>query len=290
MCASAPVWRSTWSKSWKIAAIFPGVITDADYNTLAYEGICWLAKSNWHRTAYSESVAVPDVDRVIARIYRCWLYIIWTHGGHLWPQTADLAVPSRMLFFIAEGDVALADSPANLWFIDRNFHVGFYGIGSVAVRALQDWQNWLSGRLIAAFLLCRSTRCPTSSWRFCLDGRRNIRWAGDFNIRPKPVRLQMHSSLKAAMSLLVPEPGYVRFIRSGESLRRKVLSQPNTPIIILCSRKLHTSFIYDFTIPLKSIYDSVSSWWFRRLLQTWFWYGAFIQTPLQKVDPSVVPK
>ena len=39
------------------------------------------------------------------------------------------------MIFIAEGDSNLENPPANLWFIDRNFHVGFYGIGALAARA-----------------------------------------------------------------------------------------------------------------------------------------------------------
>ena len=44
-CApAAPVEEAPEAKVWKLAAIFPGVITDADYNTLAYEGIVGLQK------------------------------------------------------------------------------------------------------------------------------------------------------------------------------------------------------------------------------------------------------
>ncbi len=39
------------------------------------------------------------------------------------------------MVFIAEGDAPVADAPANLWFIDRNFNVGYYGIGATAALA-----------------------------------------------------------------------------------------------------------------------------------------------------------
>ena len=48
-----------------------------------------------------------------------------------------------------------------------------------------------------------------------------------------------------------------------------------------------TSFIYDFTIPLKSIYDSVQAGDLGGYYKLGFDTGAFIQTPLQNVDPSV---
>lgn len=62
--AAAPV-EEPAAKTYKLAAIFPGVITDADYNTLAYEGIVALKEATGIETAYSESVPVPDVDRVM---------------------------------------------------------------------------------------------------------------------------------------------------------------------------------------------------------------------------------
>ena len=129
---AAPAEESAEGKVWKLAAIFPGVITDADYNTLAYEGIVGLQQATGIETAYSESVAVPDVDRVMREYIDAGFNIIWTHGGQYVTQTAELAVTFPEVVFIAEGDAPLESSPANLWFIDRNFHVGYYGIGAVA--------------------------------------------------------------------------------------------------------------------------------------------------------------
>ncbi|HMN12169.1 MAG TPA: BMP family ABC transporter substrate-binding protein, partial [Bellilinea sp.] len=63
--------------TYKLAAIFPGVITDADYNTLAYVGVTELQKSAGVETAYSESVAVPDVERVMREYIDNGFNIIW---------------------------------------------------------------------------------------------------------------------------------------------------------------------------------------------------------------------
>lgn len=48
----------------------------------------------------------------------------------------ELAKEFPDVHFIAEGDAPIADPPANVWVIDRNFHVGFYGVGALA--ALQS--------------------------------------------------------------------------------------------------------------------------------------------------------
>uniref|UniRef100_UPI002ADE5E9C BMP family ABC transporter substrate-binding protein n=1 Tax=Bellilinea sp. TaxID=2838785 RepID=UPI002ADE5E9C len=83
--AATPAAQET-GKTYKLAAIFPGVITDADYNTLAYVGISELQKATGVQTAYSESVAVPDVDRVMREYIDGGYNIIWTHGGQFLTQ------------------------------------------------------------------------------------------------------------------------------------------------------------------------------------------------------------
>src|SRR3972149_5322700 len=53
------------AKTYKLAAIFPGVITDADYNTLAYVGVTDFPEKTGIENAYSKSVAIPDGDSVM---------------------------------------------------------------------------------------------------------------------------------------------------------------------------------------------------------------------------------
>ncbi len=84
---------------------------------------------------YSESVPVPDVDRAMREYIDLGYNIIWTHGGQFITQTVELAKVFPDVVFIAEGDAPVADAPANLWFIDRNFNVGYYGIGATAALA-----------------------------------------------------------------------------------------------------------------------------------------------------------
>jgi basic membrane protein A len=52
-------------QAFKLAAIFPGVITDADYNALGYLATTAVQTDLGIEVAYSESVAVPDVERVM---------------------------------------------------------------------------------------------------------------------------------------------------------------------------------------------------------------------------------
>ena len=138
------------AKEYKLAAIFPGVITDADYNTLAYIGVSEVSRNMGIESTYSESVAVPDVDRVMREYIDLGYNIIWTHGGQFVTQTVDLANAFPDVIFIAEGDANVENPPANLWFIDRNFQVGYYGIAAAAALASQSGKiAYLGGQSLA---------------------------------------------------------------------------------------------------------------------------------------------
>jgi len=75
----------------KLAAIFPGTITDADYNTLGHIGITSVKDDLGVEIAFSETVAVPDVDRVMREYIDDGSNIIFTHGGQFLNQTMELA-------------------------------------------------------------------------------------------------------------------------------------------------------------------------------------------------------
>ena len=121
----------------KLAAVFPGTITDADYNTLGNLGIEAVTANLSVESAFSESVAVPDVERVMREYIDDGFNIIFTHGGQFLSQTLALAEEFPDVNFIAEADAAVEDAPANVWVIVRNMEVGAYGVGAVAAQMTQ---------------------------------------------------------------------------------------------------------------------------------------------------------
>ncbi len=108
----------------KLAAIFPGTITDADYNTLGHIGITQVKDDLGVEIAFSETVPVPDVDRVMREYIDDGSNIIFTHGGQFLNQTMELAKEFPDVYFIAEADAEIADAPDNVWVIVRNMEVG----------------------------------------------------------------------------------------------------------------------------------------------------------------------
>lgn len=117
----------------KIAAIFSGPVTDADYNQLGYLALQAAEKAG-AQTTYTESTAVPDAERVLREYVADGNNVIWTHGSQFYDATAKVAADNPDVTFIGEFDGNPTDLPANVWTFDRQFHLGFYAIGVLASR------------------------------------------------------------------------------------------------------------------------------------------------------------
>jgi basic membrane protein A len=115
----------------KIAAIFSGPVTDADYNQLGYLAL-QAAEKQGATTTYTESVPVPDTERVLREYVADGNTVIWTHGSQFYDATAKVAADNPDIAFIGEFDGHPADLPKNVWTFDRQFHLGFYAVGVLA--------------------------------------------------------------------------------------------------------------------------------------------------------------
>lgn len=180
-CAVPASQPAAKESNFKFAAIFPGVITDADYNTLAYIGVTSLQKDPGIDTAYSESVAVPDVERVMREYIADGYNIIFTHGGQFFNQTLTLAKEFPDVYFIAEGDAPAQDPPPNVWVIDRNFHVGFYGIGALAAMQSQTGKIGYLGGLTLPFSYAEVHAMEQAISDLGLNVELKPVWVGNFN-------------------------------------------------------------------------------------------------------------
>lgn len=177
-CGAGP---ATGAKTLKLAAIFPGVVTDADYNSMGYLGAQAVQKDLGVEIAYSESVPVPDIDRVMREYIDGGSTIIWTHGSQFLNQTLELAKSFPEVVFIAEGDGKPEELPANVWLIDRNFQVGFYGVGALAARSTTTGKIGYIGGLTLPFSYSEVHAIEQA----IADSGKDVElipvWAGDFN-------------------------------------------------------------------------------------------------------------
>lgn len=169
------------AKVWKMAGIFPGVITDADYNTLGYLGLTEVKSSLGVEIAYSESVPVPDIDRVMREYIDQKFNIIWTHGSQFLNQTLELAKKTPDVVFIAEGDSEVKDPPANFWLVDRNFHLGYYAIGAIAAKATKSGKiGYIGGQTLPfSYAEVHAMEQAINDLGVKVDFKKV--WTGDFN-------------------------------------------------------------------------------------------------------------
>lgn len=292
-CQQTPAEPTQPAKVWKLAAIFPGVITDADYNTLAYLGVEAVKKDMGIETAYSESVPVPDVDRVMREYLDAGFNIIWTHGGQFVTQTLDLARQFPDMVFIAEGDALPADLPANVWFIDRNFHIGFYGIGALAARATQTGKIGYLGGLTLPFSYAEVHAIQQAIADSGLDVELIYVWAGDFN-DPAKSRQVADTLIAEGVDVIV---GSLNLGMQGVFEAAKAATGSKVLVTAKYSDKSQfapanyiTAVLYDFVGPLKEIVTRTAAGETGGYYPLGFATGVNLQFPLQNVDPALEPQ
>ncbi len=278
------------TKGLKLAAIFPGVITDADYNSMAYLGTEAVKKDLGVETAYSESVAVPDIDRVMREYVDGGYNIIWTHGGQYVTQTLELAKSFPDVVFIAEGDAQPEEMPANVWFIDRNFHVGFYGIGALAARATTTGKIGYIGGLTLPFSYAEVHAIQQA----ITDSGKTVEfkpvWAGDFN-DPAKSRQVADAMIAEGVDVIIGSlnlgmQGVFESVKANSGTKVLVTAKYSDKAQFAPDNYI-TSLIYDFSGPLKAIVTKVQAGEKGGYYPLGFDTGVKLQTPLNNVPASV---
>jgi basic membrane protein A len=276
--------------AYKLAAIFPGVISDSDYNTLGYLGAQAVQKDLGLEMAYSESVAVPDIDRVMREYIDQDFNIVWTHGSQYVNQTIDLAKAFPNVIFIAEGDAQPEGLGANVWFIDRNFHVGFYGIGALAARISKTGKIGYIGGLTLPFSYAEVHAMQQA----ITDSGKTVEfkpvWAGDFN-DPAKSRQVADTMIAEGYDVLVGSlnNGMLGVFEGAKaSTGDKILvTAKYTDKTSIAPDNYVTSLLYDFVKPMKDIVGKIQAGEKGGYYPLGFDTGVSIQTPLKNVDPSV---
>lgn len=172
----------------KVAAIFSGPTTDADYNALGLEALK-TAEKDGAEISYSESVAVPDIERVLQEYVADGYNVIWTHGSQFYEATAKIAAQSPDVNFIGEFDGEPEGQPENVWVIDRNFHTVFYPIGALAASVSKSGKVGYLGGLSLPFSFAE-VHAVQQAFQ---DSGKSVSlkpvWSGDFNDTVKAQQL-----------------------------------------------------------------------------------------------------
>lgn len=277
------------SQEYKLAAIFPGVITDADYNTLGYIGVTAVQTDLGIEVAYSESVAVPDVERVMREYIDDGFNIIFTHGGQFVSQTTALAQEFPEVYFIGEGDAPVEDAPENFWIIDRNFHVGFYAIGALAAKQTQTGKiGYISG-LSLPFSYAEVHAVEQAIDDLGLDVEMTPVWAGDFNDPTKARELtdaMIAEGVDVIMgSLNLGMFGLFEGVKGASGqvwATAKYVDKAN-----FAPDNYVTAVLYDWAGPLKDIVGKIMAGEAGGYYPLGFDTGVAIQMPLQNVPDEL---
>lgn len=272
-----------------VAGVFPGVITDADYNTLGFLALKSVEKERGIKVAYSENVAVPDVERVMREYIDLKFNIIWAHGGQFISQTEKLAREFKNVTFIAEADAPLPERPNNLWVIDRNFHVGFYAIGALAAMLTQSGKIAYVGGVTLPFAYSEVHAIQQALRNQQRAVELKVVWVGDLNDPAKARQVADAVIAEGADvimgSLNLGMLGIFEAVKAAP--RRMWVTAKYTDKLKFAPEHYVTSLLYDFAGPLRAIVRRVERGETSGYYPLGFDTGVALQFPLRNVPAPV---
>lgn len=274
----------------KLAAIFPGTITDADYNTLGHLGITAVHDDLGVEIAFSESVPVPDVDRVMREYIDDGSNIIFTHGGQFLSQTLELAKEFPDVNFIAEADAEVPDAPDNVWVIVRNMEIGAYGGGAVAAQMTDTGKIGYITGLTLPLTYAEVHAIEQVIADLGLDVEVIPVWAGDFN-DPSKARELADALISDDVDVIVTSLnlgtlGVLEAAKSAESDVQVIAKY--TDKSEFAPENYVTSMLYDFAGPLVDIVGNIQGGESGGMYQLGFDTGIGLQLPLQNTGDDAL--
>lgn len=273
----------------RLAIILPGVITDADYNTLGYVAGTEVQSNLGVDMAYSENVAVPDVDRVMREYIDGDYNVIFTHGGQFVSQTRDLAAEFPEVYFIAESDAPEEDPPPNLWVIDRNFQTGFYAIGALAAKQTQTGRIGYIGGLTLPFSYAEVHAIEQALEDLGSDAELRTVWAGDFN-DPSAARELADAMIADDVDVLMGSLNLGMFgvFESARAASDQVwVTAKYSDKSSFAPDHYLTSLVYDYAGPLEDILTRIGDGESGGYYPLGFDTGVGLQFPLANVSDDV---
>ena len=243
----------------KIAAVFSGTTTDADYTFLGLQALESAEKEFGAETTYSESVAVPDAERVLREYVADGNTVVWTHGSQFYDATVKVAQESPDVVFIAEQDTEPADVPDNVFVLDRNFHLAFYPLGVLAGATTKTGNIAYLGGATLPFSFSEVHAVEQALEDSGSDATLTPVWTGDFN---DPTKAQQFASQLIAGdndvilgSLNLGMVGAFEAVKSdGGSV---LMTAKYTDKSDLAPDNYLTSVIYDFSVMLDEILGQI---------------------------------
>lgn len=273
----------------RIAAVFSGTTTDADYTFLGLQALEAAEEAHSAEITYSESVQVPDAERVLREYVADGYTVIWTHGSQFYDATIAVAQEAPDVVFIAEQDTEPDDVPDNVWVLDRNFHLAFYPLGVLASEASESGKIAYLGGVTLPFSYSEVHAVEQALEDSGSAATLTPVWTGDFN---DPARAQQFTSqlLAAGNDVILTSLnlGVVgAFEGVSEAPQGALMTAKYTDKSNLSPDHYLTSVLYDFEIMLDEILNSIESGETGGYLGMSYERGISLQEP-QNVDQAVI--
>jgi basic membrane protein A len=275
----------------RIAAIFSGSATDADYNALGLLALQAAEKSQGAETAHSESVPVPDAERVMKEYLADGYTVIWSHGSQYFEATSKLAKQNPDVTFIGEFDNKPKESVPNLWVLDRTFHTAFYPLGILAAAQSKSGKIGYVGGLSLPFSYSEVHAINQALKDSGSSATVTPVWTGDFNDPTKAQ--QITSQLVGQGNDVIIGSLNLGMVGAFQALKGKtdnvIVTAKYTDKSQFDPQHYATSAIYDFTKPLGDMLTKIKAGERNGYYPLGFDAGVSIQTP-KNVDPAVAAK
>jgi basic membrane protein A and related proteins len=274
----------------RIAAVFSGTTTDADYTFLGLQALEAAEAEYDAETTFSESVAVPDAQRVLREYVADGYTVIWTHGSQFYDATVAVAEEAPDVVFIAEQDTEPADVPDNVWVLDRNFHLAFYPLGVLAAAITQSQQIAYLGGATLPFSYSEVHAVEQALADVGSSATLTPVWTGDLN---DPTRGQQFTSqLIAGGADVVLGSLNLGMVGAFEAVKAEPagavrITAKYTDKSDLAPDHYLTSVLYDFSVMLDDILGQVQDGETGGYLGMSFEQGISLQPPVG-VDQAVV--
>lgn len=244
-----------------VAGIFSGPTTDADYNALGLKAL-EAAEADGARTGHSESVPVPDIERVLNEYVADGFSVVWTHGSQFYDATAKIAEQNPDVTFIAEFDGEPENQPENVWVIDRNFHTVFYPIGTLAANLSSSGQVGYLGGLSLPFSYSEVHAVEQAIADSGKDVTLNPVWSGDFNETVKAQ--QLTTQLLSGGNDVIVTSLNLGVVGAFKAVTQKSAGEAWLTVKYTDKSKngpdhYAATVLYDFEQPLSEILESIES-------------------------------
>ncbi|MEM0239832.1 MAG: BMP family protein [Ignisphaera sp.] len=245
------------TKQYKLAAIFPGSIQDADFNTLGYLAITKAGATFGIPTSYSDNVAVPDAARVLTEYINLGYNILWVHGAQFNTAALQLATKYPNVIFIVETDGPLANQSKNVWNIDRNFPTGFYVLGAIASQVTKTGKIGYLGGQDLPFSIAELNAVLMAVRTYNSSVQVVANWVGDFN-DPVKTRSIAQSMISSGVDVILSSVnlgnyGLFEAVRNTSVL----VTVKYTDKSSFAPNNYITSYIQDYSVALNYILNRI---------------------------------